>query len=111
MGKHIILKLQCQNCKQTFNRKRCEHVKRNPNYIRCPLCVRRDQGKMHTIPTKMIKEILANDGRTNTGRDYGMYIEELKEILYNRENKQLEKSLKDASKHLTNEEDNIYVPF
>lgn len=55
--------------------------------------------KLKHIPTAKIKEILEeNYNRGSTGRDYEQNVDELQRILWERQDKELEKQIKQREK-------------
>lgn len=104
-GKHTVIQIECSKCSTSFNRRRCTRIRHQV----CPRCIRRSQGRLDSLPTKLIETILRNDGSTDKGTDMSMYIEELKEILCIRQYKALEKEMIQHRKQLkqqAQEEDN-----
>lgn len=89
-GKHKRITIICTRCKLSFERQ----ARRQGNKL-CRACRVITKDKFTYWPSAKLQEVIDNEGQTFTGTDYEQYLPEIKEVLYNRINRQIEAQMKD----------------
>lgn len=102
-GKPKIVEVTCPECATLFMRERRKLKK--PNGSVCRQCLKKRTCKLAFWPSKRIKEVIANDGRTDIGTDFEDKLNDLKEILWEREQREQERAFEEYNNSLMEEGD------
>lgn len=92
--RHKKVQLVCIHCHTIFQRDQRNH---NPSKLTCKICLMKRRTAIQSFTTKLLKEIIANNGVTNNGTDYENRLPDIKEEYYRREEASLNKLINEQS--------------
>jgi len=93
-GKHKMIDVICIGCGVSFKKQRRRSKALGD---RCTPCARLTLSRLSFWPSKRLREVINNEGRTDAGTDFEERLDDIKETLWTREQILMEKQIEEQS--------------